>query len=232
MTKYDIIIPIGSVCKTSQNLRDLKKQNESLPFDWIFVADLDMIYTALETHFADFLKLENMEYKCKESEQTDIYFDRATGIGFWHDFPHNVPIEKSFDTIKKKYNRRIERLFNEIGQAKDILFLRVCTIRPKSDYSIENIIYHKTVTSDEVVEEQFQRLKALYPDKNVDMLEVSLFNEPHPYLYCVHAPRLSSGAFTLRFKPLDREKENLRIFTLRRKAESNTGGFRIFPPNL
>lgn len=64
MTKYDIIIPIGSVCKTSQNLRDLKKQNESLPFDWIFVADLDMIYTALETHFADFLKLENMEYKC------------------------------------------------------------------------------------------------------------------------------------------------------------------------
>ena len=160
MTKYDIIIPIGSVCKTSQNLRDLKKQNESLPFDWIFVADLDMIYTALETHFADFLKLENMEYKCKESEQTDIYFDRATGIGFWHDFPHNVPIEKSFDTIKKKYNRRIERLFNEIGQAKDILFLRVCTIRPKSDYSIENIIYHKTV----------------------DMLEVSLFNEPHPYL--------------------------------------------------
>lgn len=182
MTKYDIIIPIGSVCKTSQNLRDLKKQNESLPFDWIFVADLDMIYTALETHFADFLKLENMEYKCKESEQTDIYFDRATGIGFWHDFPHNVPIEKSFDAIKKKYNRRIERLFNEIGQAKDILFLRVCTIRPKSDYSIENIIYHKTVTSDEVVEEQFQRLKALYPDKNVDMLEVSLFNEPHPYL--------------------------------------------------
>lgn len=166
MTKYDIIIPIGSVCKTSQNLRDLKKQNESLPFDWIFVADLDMIYTALETHFADFLKLENMEYKCKESEQTDIYFDRATGIGFWHDFPHNVPIEKSFDAIKKKYNRRIERLFNEIGQAKDILFLRVCTIRPKSDYSIENIIYHKTVTSDEVVEEQFQRLKALYPDKN------------------------------------------------------------------
>lgn len=73
-------------------------------------------------------------------------------------------------------------MFNEIGQAKDILFLRVCTIRPKSDYSIENIIYHKTVTSDEVVEEQFQRLKALYPDKNVDMLEVSLFNEPHPYL--------------------------------------------------
>ena len=80
MTKYDIIIPIGSVCKTSQNLRDLKKQNESLPFDWIFVADLDMIYTALETHFADFLKLENMEYKCKESEQTDILTGQPVSV--------------------------------------------------------------------------------------------------------------------------------------------------------
>jgi len=181
MKKYDLIIPVGATCKTSHNLRQFKRQNESLPFDWVLTLSLDKICRMLSTRFAGFLQCENMEYKCKESEQTDIYFDKATGIGFWHDFPHDIPLEQSFDAIKKKYNRRIERLFAEISRARDILLFRVNTVRPQSGDDINGMIYAKSVVDDETLRTQFSRIQSLFPDKNIDLLEVSLFNEPHEY---------------------------------------------------
>lgn len=191
MTRYDLIIPIGSVCKTSHNLRSLKRQYESLPFDWILIPDLHMVTSVLQTRFKNFLKYENMNYQCKESEQTDIYFDHGTGIGFWHDFPHNIPLEQSFDSIRKKYDRRIERLFSEIEKAEDILLFRVCTVRPDSGYSIEDIIYAKSIVDDDTILAEFQKIKALFPDKNISLLEVSLFNTPHKYLKRVIHPALT-----------------------------------------
>lgn len=191
MKRYDLIIPIGSVCKTSHNLRVFKRQYESLPFDWILTLDLEKIREPLATGFAQFLKLENMEYKCKESEQTDIYFDRGTGIGFWHDFPHNIPLEQSFEAIKKKYNRRIERLYSEIERAQDILLFRVCTIRPESGYSIEEVIYSKKMLEDDFICHQFDGIKKIFPHKNISLLEVSLFNQPHDYQKRVIRPDLT-----------------------------------------
>ena len=183
MKKFDLILPAGAVCKTSQNLRQLKRQYESLPFDWILTLDLDKIHHLLANRCADFMLQENMEYQCQESDQTDIYFDTATGVGFWHDFPHNVPLEQSYETIQKKYSRRIERLFAEIDRAKDILLFRVNTVRPGSGTDINNIVYAKEVVSDQILEEQFRRLQGLFPGKNLSLLEVSLFNEPHEYRY-------------------------------------------------
>lgn len=191
MQKYDLIIPIGTTCKNTHNLRALKRQYESLPFDWILTLDLDQIHKALATKFSDFLKKENMEYKCKESEQTDIYFDRATDIGFWHDFPHNVPLEQSFDTIRKKYDRRIQRLFEEINRSKDILFCRVNTIRPESGWSVEEMIYPKSVIDDAKLDAQFKKIQDLYPDKNISLLEVSVFNTPHNYVKRVIRPNFT-----------------------------------------
>ena len=124
---------------------------------------------------------ENMDYKCQESDQTDIYYDRGSGIGFWHDFPHNVPLEKSYDGIKKKYERRIERLFAEIERSKDILLFRVSTVRPGSGVDINNIVYAKEVVDDKILEAQFRQIQALFPDKHLSLLEVSLFNEPHRF---------------------------------------------------
>ena len=181
MKRYDIIIPIGSVCKTSQNLRNLKLQNESLPFDWVLTLDINQIKEMLESHFTGFLEKENMEYKGKESEQTDVYIDTKTKIGFWHDFPHNVALSESFDAIKNKYNRRIARLYQEIEKAQDILFFRVCTIRPQSGYSIEEVIYSKTTETDEKLIRWLEDIRSLFPSKNISLLEVSLFNEPHEY---------------------------------------------------
>ena len=52
MKKFDLILPAGAVCKTSQNLRQLKRQYESLPFDWILTPDLDKIHHLLANRFA------------------------------------------------------------------------------------------------------------------------------------------------------------------------------------
>ncbi len=181
MPRYDIIIPIGSVCKTSQNLRKLKLQTESLPFDWVLTLDINQIKNMLQSRFSDFLEEENMEYKGKESEQTDVYIDTKTQIGFWHDFPHNVALRKSFDGIKQKYNRRINRLYQELDKAQDILFFRVCTIRPASGYSIEEVIYSKSVETDETLTRWLDDIRRMFPTKNISLLEVSVFNEPHEY---------------------------------------------------
>ena len=191
MARYDLIIPIGMTCKCTHNLRLFHRQFQSLPFDWILVPDLHTVHTALSTHFADFMKFENMEFKCKESEQTDIYFDRLTGFGFWHDFPHGVALEQSFRAVKEKYNRRIARLFELISQAQNILFVRVVTVHPDCDYSMKNIIFQKSVIDDNLLEEQFLSLRALYPDKNLSLAEISVFNEPHPFVKRVLSPYIT-----------------------------------------
>lgn len=181
MKRYDVIIPIGSICKTSQNLRNLKLQNESLPFDWILTLDINQVKDMLSSHFAGFLEQENMEYKDKESEQTDIYMDTKTNIGFWHDFPHDVPLNESYDKIKQKYNRRIDRLFKLIDQSHDILFFRTNTIRPESGYSLKEIIYPKAQEPDEKIIKWVEDIRKLFPHKNISLLEVSVFNEPHEF---------------------------------------------------
>ncbi len=179
MKRYDVIIPIGSICKTSQNLRNFKLQNESLPFDWILTLDINQVRDMLSSHFSGFLEQENMEFKGKESEQTDIYMDTKTNIGFWHDFPHDIALSESFDKIKQKYNRRIERLYKLIEQSQDILFFRTNTIRPQSGYDIKEIIYPKTQEPDEKIIQWVKDIRQLFPGKNISLLEVSVFNEPH-----------------------------------------------------
>ena len=128
-----------------------------------------------------FLGTVYVVYKCQESEQTDIYMDNKTQIGFWHDFPHAVPLKDSFSSIKKKYNRRIERLYDEINKAKDILFFRICTIRPQSGNSITEIIYSKSVEEDQKIVSWLEDIRKQFQGKNISLLEVSVFNEPHEY---------------------------------------------------
>ena len=122
-----------------------------------------------------------MEYKCQESAQTDIYMDTKTQIGFWHDFPHEISIEKSFSQIKSKYNRRIERLYQLLSKSENILFFRINTIRPQKGLSVREMIYLTQAESDDKIIQWVKEMRKLFPTKKISLLEVSLYNEPHTY---------------------------------------------------
>lgn len=92
--KYDLFISIGEDCACTSYLRNCKLQFSSFPFDWL-------------TH-ATFEK--RIEILCND-------------FHFYHDFAQDTPLEVSYPDVREKYNRRIERLYQKINQAKKVLFV-------------------------------------------------------------------------------------------------------------
>ena len=72
---YDLIIPIGSKCKCSFNLRRLHLQYESFPFDWIYIKNPDVVEKLLQTDFKDFLLEKNLRLRSKQPrfDEVDIW---------------------------------------------------------------------------------------------------------------------------------------------------------------
>lgn len=128
--KYDFIVSLGENCISSGNLRRNKLQYESFPFDWI-VIPFNQAVEMLQTHFAGFLELENLRLSAR-AENHDRYLDTVHQIEFVHDFDSDIEPIVNFEKIKNKYNRRIERLYRRINEAKSILIV-VSSITPVSD---------------------------------------------------------------------------------------------------
>ena len=57
-----------------------------------------------------------------------------------HDFKLNTPLKQSYPKVKKRYNRRIERLLNILAKEKNVLIVYMeiqrSTISPKNDAEI------------------------------------------------------------------------------------------------
>lgn len=106
---YDLIIPIGSKCKCSFNLRRLHLQYESFPFDWIYIKNPDVVEKLLQTDFKDFLLEKNLRLRSKQPRFDEVD-DLATGIYSAHDFDTGRSIHECYPAVKAKYDRRIAKL--------------------------------------------------------------------------------------------------------------------------
>ena len=127
--KYDLIFGIGSACLCSQALRKLKLQFYSHPYDWLFGQDFSYRVDLLVNEFKDFINYEDLVFENAwnndDQNPCDVYKNQRTGIVFNHDFPKNVPLEESFESIHSKYKRRIDRLIGQIQQSDRILVVYV-----------------------------------------------------------------------------------------------------------
>lgn len=116
-TAYDTLIPLGSSCFTAGVLREDGHRKFSLPLDWVANGDLFVRFDFLKTRFADFFHPERMvirvdrinHAKQRTVEATDPHIDFA----FPHDFVANENGDVDTEAPRRKYERRIARLYEE-----------------------------------------------------------------------------------------------------------------------
>ena len=124
--KFDLIISLGAACGCALYMKKFKLRDHSYPFDWVYNAPFEKRIELLVNNFKDFLLKENLEkfYKNDGGDlYHDFYKDLSNGFIFLHDFPLNTPLEKSYDEVYEKYQRRISRMYENISASKQVLFI-------------------------------------------------------------------------------------------------------------
>jgi hypothetical protein len=106
-------VSLGAWCGVSQCLRGLKFRTAAYPFDWNRVS-MDGVLHFLENKFEDFL-----QWKTTKDFPWDPDHGGKAYCGEHHSFWHD---DLSKPEEKKKYDRRIERFFN--NPVKKLLFIR------------------------------------------------------------------------------------------------------------
>lgn len=126
MKTYDLIMSIGALCFCSENLRQYGLQAYSYPLDWVFGSTFSGRVKIVASKFENFLREEDLIFSHVEPKAScDAYKNTFNDLGFNHDFPINIPLNQSFNAVKEKYDRRINRLINIINQSKNVLFVYI-----------------------------------------------------------------------------------------------------------
>lgn len=115
---FDNVISLGFFCSIAKDIESLGLRNFSGPFDWM-VTTWNGIFRCFQTNFEVFLKKENLY---QADVDRCIYADKINNIIYFHDFSKYKTLDEQFDDVKKKYNRRIKRFYDEIK--KPTLFIR------------------------------------------------------------------------------------------------------------
>ena len=126
--EYDIIYSIGRDCACSFYLSAHNLRACSGPMDWITTADFKQRFDMLLNDFDGFMDISNFEFLPKNpnifnDEKCDYYRNIKTGFDFYHDFPKDIPLAKSFPAVAEKYNRRIQRFYEKIKKEKRVLLV-------------------------------------------------------------------------------------------------------------
>jgi len=127
-TKFDLVISIGEDCACSSYLRRFKLQDFSYPFDWLTKAPFENRLELILNNFSDFLKKEDL-YPIEKPEtdsvdkDCDYWADKKYDFYFYHDFKTGEPFESEYLNVKNKFDRRIKRLYEQISNSRNILFV-------------------------------------------------------------------------------------------------------------
>lgn len=159
---YDLVVSLGANCSAAHNLRFRNMRPYSLPLDWVYIEDdqpIKWLVGAFKNKFMDFFQYENMKKMPATNEHAIIYKDTVSGYLFPNHFTKTIQNETDFNVVAKKMKRRVERLFNKIDCAKNILFI-LASAKPLDTNNILSL------------QKQF---KTLYPTKQIDF-EVLMFD--------------------------------------------------------
>lgn len=167
-TKYDLIFGIGGACSCSQILRKCHLQFYSYPYDWLFGADIltrAKILSDNYRRFIDFEDLEDAGYDNKDKNNLcEVFHNKSNDIVFNHDFRYGKPINETYDKVKAKYDRRIQRQLDQIEHSDNVLVLYLQIPNDRKIVDNKNLI------------ESHEILKDRFPQQNITLL----------YIYCKH----------------------------------------------
>ena len=125
--KYDIIYSMGATCGCAMLMNYEGLRTFSGPFDWIVnVNGLYESFAFMMNGFSDFFNYEDFKVRTAPKPfdpRYHAYENIKTGYIFVHDFPKEIPMEESFDAVKKKYYHRIERFYRLITEKDRVLLI-------------------------------------------------------------------------------------------------------------
>ncbi len=137
--KHDLYISLGRGCYATQVLRALNLQFWSFPFDWVAGSNLNDRIKFLKEDFKGYLDQSEFIYTHSDNAH-DCYRNKKTDILFPHEFPVNIPLERSFKNFELKYKRRINRLNRLIKKSKYVCFLYIWTPGDERFYTDDELI--------------------------------------------------------------------------------------------
>lgn len=160
--KFDIVFSIGEDCACTSYLRRCNLQHNSYPFDWLTNAPFENRISLIHDNFSNFINLEYLKPLVKKAhneneKKYDLYENILNGLHFYHDFPANVDLKDSYQKVYEKYQRRIERLYNEIENSEKILFVWLS---------------HSKLHSNEEIIEAYKKLCERFKNKEIYLLVI------------------------------------------------------------
>ena len=159
---YDIIFSLGEACSCTQALINNNLRYSSYPFDWLWGGTFLDRVNILVSNFNRFIEkndLVSCEYNNGDQKNLcDVYKNEYTGLVLNHDFPAGVPLEESYPMVAEKYQRRINRLLDNIKNADSVLIVYIETPNNKNHTSDKDIICG------------WEKIKEKYFNKKIDLL--------------------------------------------------------------
>jgi len=135
-------------------------RHASFPFDWLYRGEADNYFleevtSLLQNDFLDFFEKDALELQGDvEGHDTVKILNKKTKFAFIHDLHKGDSFEKQFSEIKKKYDRRIARLFESVRTARAVLFVYMDTQK----------------TPDRIFESFIRTAEQLFPETDVELL--------------------------------------------------------------
>ncbi len=115
---YKNYISLGYFCNVAIDLEKLGLRDQSSPFDWIWTYFEDVI-NAIDKEFDGFMDYDKL---AQSVNARNHYQDGIYHFIYWHDFSMYYSLEKQYEAIKSKYDRRIHRFLQAIKEPT--LFVR------------------------------------------------------------------------------------------------------------
>lgn len=116
--KFKNFISLGYFCEVAKDLELLGLHNTSSPFDWV-ISDFEKNIILINNKFNNFMLKNNLEQSINDRNH---YCDVKYNFYFFHDFSQFKSLDKQYDIVHEKYERRINRFFENI--TKPTLFVR------------------------------------------------------------------------------------------------------------
>ena len=127
-------ISLGAWCPTAASMSKYGLRNGSFLFDWLGTPRFESVIHFIENEFSDFLLKENLEHL---PGNVEVFKDKKFDVVFPHDREYSVGLEKSYDVLYQKYQRKINYFNKEMKN-------RNCFLRSvMSDVELKYIINHE-----------------------------------------------------------------------------------------
>lgn len=117
------IIPIGGDCSVALLLKTLELRKASYPFDWI-TCSFNSAISLIDNNFLDFIDSRYLERDVRKTH-LHVFHSTIYNVGFFHDFNQMDDLTEQCESVKEKYDRRINRFYESLQE--EAILIRLMT---------------------------------------------------------------------------------------------------------